>query len=147
MPDNSSCPLHVRDNVPFKLAKRIIVFVSCPETMNKQLSELRTRLVNCGYPEDVINKAFHGAALQILAPYKDKKNTLLFVTTNHSNVNNKSLVTNSRKKISNSNSVYLKQLFKDSNIVLTQRQLKNLLMHLKNQNSQLEKYKWLIEMY
>ena len=132
LPYNSAHPSHVRDNVPFNLAKRIIVFVSCPNTMKKRLSELRTWLTDCGYPEHIISKAFHDAALQGPAPYKDKKNTLPFVTTYHSNVNNKSLIWNIRKKIENSNSDYLKEVFNDSKIILAQRQPKNLLNLLTN---------------
>ena len=51
------------------------------------------------------------------APYKDKNNTLPSVTTCLSNFDNKSLVTNIRRKISDSNSAYLKEGTKDSNIV------------------------------
>ena len=47
LPHNSEYHSHVRDNMRFNLAKRIIVFVSCPNTMKKQLSELKTWLVKC----------------------------------------------------------------------------------------------------
>ena len=55
--------------------------------------------------------------LQGPAPYKDKNNTLPFVTMYHSNFDNKSLVTNIRRKINHSNSAYLKEVTKYSNIV------------------------------
>ena len=84
--------------------------------MRKRLNELRTWLVNCGYPEHIISKVFHDAALQSPTPYKDKKTTLPFVTTYHSNVDNKSLVTKIHKKINNSISNYLKEVFKGSSI-------------------------------
>ena len=35
LPYNSAHPSHVRDNVPFDLAKRITVFVSCLNTIKK----------------------------------------------------------------------------------------------------------------
>ena len=97
----------------------------------KTVSELRTWLVNCGYLEQIISKAFHDAALQGPAPYKDEENTLPFVAT-CSNVDNKPLVTNIRKKLNNLNLAYLKEIFKDSAIVLAQRQSKNLLRLLTN---------------
>ena len=86
--------------------------------MKKQLSELKTWLVNCQYPEHMISNTFHDAALQGPTPYKDKKNSLPFVTTYHSNVYNKSLAMNISEKINNSNSVYLKEVFKDANTTL-----------------------------
>ena len=73
--------------------------MSCQNTVKKQFSELRTELVNCGYPEHLI--------LQVPAPYKDKNNTLSF------NFDNKSLVTNIIKNINRSNSAYLKEVSKD----------------------------------
>ena len=72
----------------------------------------------CGYSAHIISKAFNGAALQGPAPHTDRKNTLPFITKYHSNVDNKSLVTNIRKTLNNSNSAYLKEIFKNSNIIL-----------------------------
>lgn len=66
----------------------------------------------------MISNTFHDAALQGPTPYKDKNNSLPFVTTYHSNVYNKSLATNICKKINNSNSICLKEVLKDSNITL-----------------------------
>ena len=40
LPYNSAHPSHVRDNAPFNLAKRIIVFVSCRNTMKKRYLNL-----------------------------------------------------------------------------------------------------------
>ena len=51
--------------------------------------------------EHIISQALYDAALQSSAPYKDKKNTLHFLTTYNSNVNNKRFVTNIHKKIYN----------------------------------------------
>ena len=86
LPYSSTHLSHVRDNVPFNLAKRIIVFVSCPNAMKKGLPEFRTWLVNCGCPEHTISETLHDAALKGPALYKDKKNTLTFIKTYHSNV-------------------------------------------------------------
>ena len=81
--------------------------------MKKQLFKFKTWSVNCGYPEHIISKAFHDGALQSPAPYQVKNNTWPFVTI-YSNNYYKSLVTNIRKKINNSNLVYLKEVFKYS---------------------------------
>ena len=57
-------PNHIKCNIPLNLAKRILVFVS-----NKQkalrLKELRKWLLNCGYPESVINKSVFSTKLQV----------------------------------------------------------------------------------
>ena len=81
--------------------------------MRKQLSELRTSLVNCGYPEQIISKAFHYAVIQIPAPYKNKENNLAFFTTYYSNTDDKLLLTNINRKVNNSNSAYLAEVLKD----------------------------------
>ena len=75
------------------------------------MSELRTLLETCGYPEHLISEAFHDAALRVQGPYKDKSNTLTFVTIYHSNVDNKSLVEEIWNKVNNSVSAYLKKCF------------------------------------
>ena len=49
--------------------------------MKTQFSEMRTCLVNCGYPERINSKTFNDAALQGPASYKYKKNSLFFITT------------------------------------------------------------------
>ena len=41
---------HTKQNIPYNLAKRIIVFVSDEEKMNGRLSELKTWLLSCSYP-------------------------------------------------------------------------------------------------
>ena len=47
-------PRHTFDNIPYSLAKKIIVFVSDPQTMEYRLSELRSLLRNCEYPYKII---------------------------------------------------------------------------------------------
>ena len=41
--------------------KKIIVFGSCPNAMKKPVSEHRSWLRKCGYPEDIMSRAFHNA--------------------------------------------------------------------------------------
>ena len=71
--------------------------------MKIQLSQLRMWLVDCGCPKHIISKAFNDAALEGPAPYKIKRIVYLSLQ-HHSNVDDKSLVTNICKKINNSNS-------------------------------------------
>ena len=55
---------HITRNIPFNLLKRILVFVSDEQRLALQLKELRKWLLNCGYPETVIDKSFLNAKLQ-----------------------------------------------------------------------------------
>ena len=51
-------PEHTKQNIPYNLAKPIIVFVSDEEKMNERLSELKTWLLSCSYPLTIIRKTF-----------------------------------------------------------------------------------------
>ena len=60
----SAYPTHIKDTIPFNLAKRIIVFVSDPQIVEIRLNELEHWLLDCGYPKNVIKQAFHGSIEQ-----------------------------------------------------------------------------------
>ena len=62
---------HTMQNMPYNLAKRIIVFVSDEEMMNERLSELKKWLLSCSYPLTTIEKAFFKAKLKGHAPKKE----------------------------------------------------------------------------
>ena len=51
-------PEHTKQNIPYKLTKRIMVFVSDERKMNERLSELKTSLLTCSYPLTILEKAF-----------------------------------------------------------------------------------------
>ena len=55
---HSAHPFHIKQTIPFNLAKRIIVFVSDPERMKFLLGELKNWLLCCEYPKDLIKQAF-----------------------------------------------------------------------------------------
>ncbi|XP_065658991.1 uncharacterized protein LOC136083516 [Hydra vulgaris] len=61
---NSHHPYHTKKNIPYSLAKRIIVFTSDYITENLRLAELKLWLKECNYPDIVIEKAFHNAKLK-----------------------------------------------------------------------------------
>ena len=122
----SAHPEHTKENVPYNLAKRIIVFVSDENKIETRLNELKNWLKKCDYPDNIINKAFHNAKLQGPAPYRNKQNNLPYVSTFYPNIDNKSLVYNIRRKLNSVQSDYLKNIFKENEIILSQRQPKNL---------------------
>ena len=65
---DSHHPEHIKKNIPYNLAKRIIVFCSDSNTEKNRLRDLKTWLLKCNYPNDVIEKAYHNAKLQGPAP-------------------------------------------------------------------------------
>ena len=86
----SAHPRHIKDTIPYNLAKRIVVFVTDEERIKFRLQELKNWLLNCNYPNSLIEHAFHKAKLQGPAPNK-KRDFIPLVTTfypslNHSHV-------------------------------------------------------------
>ena len=65
---NSAHPSHIKESIPFNLAKKIIVFVSDPELIQQRLKELEEWLLDCNYPFEKIQAAFHRAKVQGPAP-------------------------------------------------------------------------------
>ena len=62
-PYNRAHPKHCKDNLPYNLAKRIIVFVSNDEKGEMRLKELKNWLKDCNYPDSVINQSFYNPTL------------------------------------------------------------------------------------
>ena len=67
---DSHHPNHIKYNIPFNLAKRILAFVSDEQKVALRLKELRKWFLNCGYPESVIEKSQGPANKQGPANYK-----------------------------------------------------------------------------
>ena len=44
-------PKHIKDNIPYNLAKRVIIFCSKSETEKLRLNELRNLLLDCNFPK------------------------------------------------------------------------------------------------
>ena len=92
LPYNSAHPDYSKGNVPYNLAKRIIVFISIEEKIEYRLNKLRNWLKSCKYRENVINRAFRNARLQGTVPLKTNSNNIPFVTTCYDHVDNKEKV-------------------------------------------------------
>ena len=63
LPYNRAHPKHCKDNLPYNLAKRIIVFVSNDEKGEMRLKELKNWLKDCNYPDSVITQSFYNPTL------------------------------------------------------------------------------------
>ena len=124
---HSHHPSHVKDNIPFTLAKKIIVFCS-DRTQEARLVELKACLLSCDYPVNIINKGFHNARLQGPASDPEKKKKILpFITTYNSNLDSRRTVSICTDLLSNIRDDKLKYIFKNKSIVLAQRQPPNIL--------------------
>ena len=104
LPCNSFHPSHCRDNIPFNLAKRIIVFVSDDVNTENRLLELKRWLINCGYSNNLINRCFHNAKRQGAAPKpREECNTIPFVMTYISNLDIKPVINSITTILNNTN--------------------------------------------
>ena len=131
LPYNSHHPAHIKQNIPYNLAKRIIVFTSDSEREKVRLNELKSWLINSDYPNAIIEKAFHNAKLQGPAPDpKQKKEILPMVTTYYSNYSNQNIVTQSNILLENCCDEEIKDIFKDTKVVLANRQPPNILRRI-----------------
>ena len=90
---------HTKYNIPFDLAKRILVFVSDEQKVALRLKELRKWLLNCGYPEPVIDKSFFNVKLQGPAnKLANSKNILPLVSTYYLNFDKRNIIKSINQK-------------------------------------------------
>ena len=74
-----------------------------------------------------LNQSFYHAKLQGPAPFKDNPKNVPFVTTYYENIDNEKVVRKIRSKLSNIQLRLVSELFKNKNVVISQKQPKNLL--------------------
>ena len=137
----SNHPAHVKRNIPLTLAQRICSLVKDQNRRNLRLEELRNYLVNCTYPEGLINRGIEEAikrselgTTQINTG--ETKDILPLVVTHCPEITiNMQLIKNDIKFNTDSE---LKELFKNTKIIVARRQPKNLRRLLCN-NSKVEK--------
>ena len=124
-------PEHIKQNIPYNLAKRIIVFTSDPQKEKSHLEQMYNHLVNCRYPKDLVKKGFHNAKLQGPAPNPaNKKKIIPLVTTYYSNLSNKNIVQQANFMLQSSSNDRVKEVFNNHQIILSLKQPANLLRQL-----------------
>ena len=125
---NSCHPISTIHNIPFNLAKRIIVFVSNEAKVETRLSELKQWLKRCNFPEDIIDKGFHNAKLQGPAPNPNLKRTIIpLTTTYYPQLQLNSTVKTINSMIQNIQDPKLKSKFDNTKVILARKQPNNLL--------------------
>ena len=125
---NSHHPNHIKYNIPFNLAKCILIFVSDKQKVTLQLKELQKWLLNCGYPESVIDKSFSNAKLQGLANKPaNSKSILPLVSIYYSNFDMQKILKTINQKLKQSSNESIKEIFGETRTVLSLKQPPNLL--------------------
>ena len=126
-------PDHTRNNIPYNLAKRVIVFTSDSSKEIKELQKLRKWLTESNYPKRVIDKAFKNARLQGPAPNpKQKKEVIPLVTLHCNNLTNRNIVKQANTLLEHCVDKETKERFQNKRVVLALKQPPNLIRQLTN---------------
>ena len=125
-------PPHIKKNIPFVLAKRIIVMTSDDVRVEENLCDLKKYLLHCDYTIEVINKGIHNAKLQGPAPKKENGKVIPLISTYYSNYENSNVIQIAKNLINNSKDERIKSTFKEVNLIHAYKQPPNLLSLLSN---------------
>ena len=121
-------PVHTLNNIPYCLAKKIIVFVSDPDIMEYRLLELKSLLLQCEYPQKIIDRGIHNAKLQGPAPKKTAKhNIITYIHPHMSNFSFKNIINTASNLIQNAKSDKVRAIFKGIQLIEGISQPKNIL--------------------
>ena len=129
---DSHHPQHIKENIPYCLAKRILVITTKPKDIEENLKHLRQALSSRGYPNKIIEKGIFNAKLQGPAPPKSKDTLIPLSSMYYSNYSNSTVVTVSKQLLENTKDERLIRAFKDVSIIEAFKQPPNLLRILSN---------------
>ena len=125
----SSHPKHVKDNIPFTLAKKIHVFCSNSDTEKLRLDELRKYLLKCNYDPKIIDRGFKNAFLQGPAPAPTRNNITL-VSTFSPNYDIRHVTRTAQKLLDDCCNDRVRNVFNNTKVTLATKQPPNLLRQL-----------------
>ena len=121
-------PPHVIKNIPYNLAKRIIVFVTNEDQMKLRLNQLRAWLLKCEYPSRMIDKGFHDAQLQGPAPPTTNKGDIVtYVHPYMSNFSFNHVIKAAQDFLKNTKDDTLRNIFSNTRFVEAISQPKNII--------------------
>ena len=127
-------PTHIKDNIPYGLAKKLIAFVPDYDRLEYRLEQLKTWLIKRNYPLDIINRKIHNARLEGPAPPPSpndiSNNKLIFTTTYTSNFSHKNTVEQINSIFHLPRTERIQTVFGNCKTMLAYRQPKNLLRHI-----------------
>ena len=124
---NSFHPEHVKNNIPYNLAKRIIVFTSKDDKVILELEKLKRWLKQSKYPDKIINESIKNAKLQGPANNPSLKKKVIPLTSyNADNYSNKNVIKQTKLLIENCPDETTKKVFEDKEFVLALKQPKSI---------------------
>ena len=126
----SNHPNHVKNNIPYTLAKRIIVFTTRDEEVVKNLQDLGIWLKECGYPNNIVRKGIRDAFLQGPAMDNTGEKVIPLVSKFVSNYDNETVLHIARTLLKETIDERLIAAFKDTKIIHAYSQPPNLLRSL-----------------
>ena len=126
---HSSHPKHVKDNIPFTLAKKIHVFCSDSDTEKLRLDELRQYLLKCNYDPKIIDRGFKNAFLQGPAPAPTRNNITL-VSTFSPNYDIRHVTKTAQTLLDSSSNERIRTVFNNTKVTLATKQPPNLLRQI-----------------
>ena len=130
---DSHHPYHTKINIPYTLAKRVILLTSEGEWVKQNLADLKDFLINRKYPAEVVDRGIHNALLQGPAPKpQETTKTIPLVTTFYSNYDCKNVLSVTSDLIQNSKNERLQNAFRGTKFLQGSRQPQNLLQLLSN---------------
>ena len=124
---NSHHPKHVKENILFNLAKAIVVFCSNPVVDKRRLAEFRIWLLDCDYPESLINES------SLKLDYKDRllnlilQKLLYLLLRQISNYNAANIPLTSKNLLQRSCNERVSNVYRDIQPIISLRQPPNLL--------------------
>ena len=126
---DSHHPTHTKDNIPYSLAKRIIVITTDSRLVEKNLGDLRMWLRNQGYPNEIIELGIKNAYLQGPAQQTTSK-TIPLITPFLANYDVTNTVHTAKDLIANSKDPRVRDAFKEVRFIQSYKQPPNLLRTL-----------------
>ena len=133
---HSHHPPHMKDNIPYTLAKKLICFVPNYVRLEYRLDELKTWLLKRNYPLDIIDKKFHNAKLEGPAPppptttEKTNNDTLVFTTTYTNNFSHNNTIEQINSLFHLPKTERMQKVFGNCTAMQAFKQPKNLLRHV-----------------
>ena len=124
---DSHHPQHTKTNVPYTLAKRIVVISSEDNWMERNLCELKRFLLDRNYPIDIINKGIYNAKLQGPAPPSATKQVVPLISPFLGNLDSSNIINTTRDLLASSSNERLHKAFDQTKLVQCYTQTPNLL--------------------
>ena len=124
---DSHHPQHTKSNIPYTLAKRIVVISSEDSWMERNLDDLKQFLLERKYPIEIIEKGIYNAKLQGPAPPPSTTQVVPLISPFLGNLDSANIINTTRDLLASSSNERLHQAFDQAKLVQFYTQTPNLL--------------------